>query len=129
MGRHLQLWISSRVRFMFFFSSSYCMVEWKVILKIPFLWWIGCLDVLLTFGAYTTARGMAVSRLVIRFFWGGLTSVFVTYLYLWVSNFPVDFLSFNKQCFHWAKKAGWVGHLENCITLIWPLRWCEYLKN
>nr|XP_007137962.1 hypothetical protein PHAVU_009G169400g [Phaseolus vulgaris]ESW09956.1 hypothetical protein PHAVU_009G169400g [Phaseolus vulgaris] len=40
------------------------------------------LDVLLTFGAYTTARGMAVSRLVIRFFWGGLTSVAVTYLYL-----------------------------------------------
>ncbi|KAK7411053.1 hypothetical protein VNO78_02407 [Psophocarpus tetragonolobus] len=41
-----------------------------------------CLDVLLTFGAYTTARGMAVSRLVIKFFWGGLTSVFVTYVYL-----------------------------------------------
>ncbi|KAH1246117.1 Callose synthase 10 [Glycine max] len=40
------------------------------------------LDVLLTFGAYTTARGMAVSRLVIKFFWGGLTSVFVTYVYL-----------------------------------------------
>ncbi|XP_061360871.1 callose synthase 10 [Gastrolobium bilobum] len=41
-----------------------------------------CLDVLLTFGAYTTARGMAVSRLVIRFFWGGLSSAFVTYVYL-----------------------------------------------
>ncbi|KAI9108924.1 hypothetical protein K1719_020229 [Acacia pycnantha] len=40
------------------------------------------LDVLLTFGAYTTARGMAVSRLVIQFFWGGLSSVAVTYLYL-----------------------------------------------
>ncbi|KAL0318851.1 UNVERIFIED_CONTAM: Callose synthase 10 [Sesamum angustifolium] len=32
------------------------------------------LDVLLTFGAYTTARGMAISRLVIRFFWWGLGS-------------------------------------------------------
>ncbi|KAK7281994.1 hypothetical protein RIF29_10435 [Crotalaria pallida] len=41
-----------------------------------------CLDVLLTYGAYSTARGMAVSRLVIRFFWGGLTSVGITYLYL-----------------------------------------------
>ncbi|KAE9608552.1 hypothetical protein Lal_00020821 [Lupinus albus] len=41
-----------------------------------------CLDVLLTFGAYSTARGMAVSRLVIRFFWGGLTSAGVTYLYM-----------------------------------------------
>lgn len=41
-----------------------------------------CLDVLLMFGAYTTARGMAISRLVIRFFWSGLTSVFVTYVYV-----------------------------------------------
>ncbi|XP_048137131.1 callose synthase 10 isoform X2 [Rhodamnia argentea] len=41
-----------------------------------------CLDVILMYGAYTTARGMAISRLVIRFFWCGLTSVAVTYLYL-----------------------------------------------
>ncbi|TYJ98465.1 callose synthase 10 [Cucumis melo var. makuwa] len=40
------------------------------------------LDVLLTFGAYTTARGMAISRIVIRFFWWGLSSVFVTYVYV-----------------------------------------------
>ncbi|KAK9926738.1 hypothetical protein M0R45_023951 [Rubus argutus] len=41
-----------------------------------------CLDVLLMFGAYTTARGMAISRLVIRFFWFGLSSVAVTYIYV-----------------------------------------------
>ncbi|GFQ03859.1 callose synthase 10 [Phtheirospermum japonicum] len=41
-----------------------------------------CLDVVLMFGAYTTARGMAISRLVIRFFWCGLSSVFVLYVYL-----------------------------------------------
>lgn len=41
-----------------------------------------CLDVVLMFGAYTTARGMAISRLVIKFFWGGLSSVFVTYVYI-----------------------------------------------
>ncbi|KAG6633255.1 hypothetical protein I3843_12G034200 [Carya illinoinensis] len=41
-----------------------------------------CLDALLMFGAYTTARGMAISRLVIRFFWCGLSSVVVTYIYL-----------------------------------------------
>ncbi|XP_047316862.1 callose synthase 10 [Impatiens glandulifera] len=40
------------------------------------------LDVVLTFGAYTTARGMARSRIVIRFIWFGLSSVFVTYMYL-----------------------------------------------
>ncbi|KAL5544007.1 hypothetical protein UlMin_007791 [Ulmus minor] len=40
-----------------------------------------CLDVVLMFGAYTTARGMAISRIVIRFFWFGLSSVFVTYIY------------------------------------------------
>ncbi|XP_051147585.1 callose synthase 10 [Andrographis paniculata] len=40
------------------------------------------MDVVLMFGAYTTARGMAVSRLVIRFFWWGLSSVFVVYVYI-----------------------------------------------
>ncbi|KAL3512615.1 hypothetical protein ACH5RR_025332 [Cinchona calisaya] len=39
-------------------------------------------DVLFMFGAYTTARGMAISRLFIRFFWWGLSSVFVTYVYI-----------------------------------------------
>ncbi|KAL4634267.1 hypothetical protein ACB092_04G187700 [Castanea dentata] len=41
-----------------------------------------CLDVLLMFGAYKTARAMAISRLVIRFLWCGLSSVFVTYVYV-----------------------------------------------
>ncbi|KAK6920584.1 Glycosyl transferase, family 48 [Dillenia turbinata] len=41
-----------------------------------------CLDVLLMFGAYTSARGMAISRLVIRFFWWGFCSLAVTYIYL-----------------------------------------------
>ncbi|KAM7274363.1 hypothetical protein ACFE04_029027 [Oxalis oulophora] len=41
-----------------------------------------CLDVLLMFGAYTSARGMAISRLVIRFLWCGLSSAAVTYLYI-----------------------------------------------
>nr|GEV05479.1 callose synthase 10 [Tanacetum cinerariifolium] len=45
-----------------------------------------CLDVLLMFGAYSTARGMAISRLVIRFFWGGVSSVFITYVYIKVMN-------------------------------------------
>lgn len=40
------------------------------------------LDVILTFGAYSTARAMAISRLVIRFFWFGLSAGFVTYLYV-----------------------------------------------
>ncbi|KAL4584830.1 hypothetical protein LXL04_009440 [Taraxacum kok-saghyz] len=40
------------------------------------------LDVLLMFGAYSTARGMAISRLVIRFFWGAISSVFITYVYV-----------------------------------------------
>uniref|UniRef100_J3MAM9 1,3-beta-glucan synthase n=1 Tax=Oryza brachyantha TaxID=4533 RepID=J3MAM9_ORYBR len=41
-----------------------------------------CLDVILMFGAYKTARGFAISRLVIRFLWLTAVSTFVTYLYL-----------------------------------------------
>lgn len=47
---------------------------------------LGLLDVVLMYGAYSMARGMAISRLVIRFFWWGLGSVFVVYVYVYVSN-------------------------------------------
>lgn len=57
-------------------------------------WPLGCLDVVLMFGAYTSARGMAISRLVIRFFWCGFSSVFVLYMYLWVHT-----LGFCRQVF------------------------------
>ncbi|WVZ58008.1 hypothetical protein U9M48_008324 [Paspalum notatum var. saurae] len=41
-----------------------------------------CLDVILMFDAYKTARGFAISRLVIRFLWLSVVSAFVTYLYV-----------------------------------------------
>jgi callose synthase len=40
------------------------------------------LDVVLMYGAYSMARGMAISRLVIRFLWWGLGSAFVVYYYV-----------------------------------------------
>nr|XP_004236315.1 callose synthase 10 [Solanum lycopersicum] len=40
------------------------------------------LDVILMFGAYSTARGMAISRIVIRFIWTAVSSAFVIYVYL-----------------------------------------------
>ncbi|CAH9107276.1 unnamed protein product [Cuscuta europaea] len=41
-----------------------------------------CLDVVFMFGAYGTLRGLAISRLVIRFLWTGFGSAFVSYVYL-----------------------------------------------
>ncbi|CAA6653832.1 unnamed protein product [Spirodela intermedia] len=40
------------------------------------------LDLFLMFGAYTTARGFALSRLIIRFLWFGISSAFITYIYI-----------------------------------------------
>ncbi|ESQ52310.1 hypothetical protein EUTSA_v10016126mg [Eutrema salsugineum] len=40
------------------------------------------LDVVLMYGAYSMARGMAISRVVIRFLWWGVGSVFVVYVYV-----------------------------------------------
>ncbi|KAG2241546.1 hypothetical protein Bca52824_096470, partial [Brassica carinata] len=40
------------------------------------------LDVVLMYGAYSMARGMAISRVFIKFFWWGLGSVFVVYVYV-----------------------------------------------
>ncbi|KAH7668690.1 callose synthase protein [Dioscorea alata] len=40
------------------------------------------LDIILMFGAYKTARGFAISRLIIRFLWFGIISASTMYLYL-----------------------------------------------
>ncbi|KAI8543885.1 hypothetical protein RHMOL_Rhmol08G0253400 [Rhododendron molle] len=58
------------------------MGAFKLDLSLVVLAVISILDVLLTFGAYSTARAMAISRIVIRFFWFGLSSAVVVYLYV-----------------------------------------------
>jgi callose synthase len=58
----------------------------------------GCLDVLLMFGAYKTARGFAISRLIIRFLWLAAASTFVTYLYVWVIIFILFLILILSQC-------------------------------
>ncbi|MED6111743.1 Callose synthase 9, partial [Stylosanthes scabra] len=40
------------------------------------------LDVLMMYGAYSTTRGLAVSRIFLRFLWFSLASVFITFLYV-----------------------------------------------
>ncbi|KAJ8450624.1 hypothetical protein Cgig2_020261 [Carnegiea gigantea] len=60
-----------------FMESEYSLC---VLVSVPLP--VGCLDLLLMFGAYTMLRGMAISRLVIRFFWWGASSAAVLYLYL-----------------------------------------------
>ncbi|XP_017251756.1 callose synthase 10 isoform X2 [Daucus carota subsp. sativus] len=41
-----------------------------------------CLDVILMYGAHSTAGALAISRLLVRFFWGALGSLFVTCIYV-----------------------------------------------
>lgn len=64
---------------MFYFCSLLCHL---IFFNLASCLALGGLDVLLMFGAYTAARGMAISRIVIRFFWWGLSAVFVLYVYL-----------------------------------------------
>ncbi|QCE14943.1 callose synthase [Vigna unguiculata] len=88
------------------------------------------LDVLLTFGAYTTARGMAVSRLVIRFFWGGLTSVAVTYLYLKVLQERNSRNSDNSFYFRiYLLVLGVYAALQLCFALLLKFPACHKLSE
>ena len=43
---------------------------------------LGVLDILMMYGAYSTSRRMAVSRIFLRFIWFGVASVFVCLLYV-----------------------------------------------
>ncbi|XP_057422591.1 callose synthase 9 [Lotus japonicus] len=40
------------------------------------------LDIFMMYGAYSTTRSLAVSRIFLRFLWFSLTSVFITFLYI-----------------------------------------------
>ncbi|KAI4336268.1 hypothetical protein L6164_014813 [Bauhinia variegata] len=89
-----------------------------------------CLDVLLTFGAYTTARGMAISRIVIRFFLGGLSSVFITYLYLKVLQEKNDRNSDSSFYFRiYILVLGVYAALRLCLGLLLKFPACHRLSE
>lgn len=45
---------------------------------------LGVLDIFMMYGAYSTTRRLAVSRIFLRFLWFSLASVFITFLYVYV---------------------------------------------
>ncbi|CAD5193134.1 callose synthase 10-like [Musa acuminata AAA Group] len=70
-----------------FYDGHINLNTFKVVLSVGPAFFIlhfieSCLDVLLMFGAYSTTRGFAISRLIIRFIWFGCSSTILTYLYL-----------------------------------------------
>ncbi|KAH7528293.1 hypothetical protein FEM48_Zijuj05G0057200 [Ziziphus jujuba var. spinosa] len=89
-----------------------------------------CLDVVLMFGAYTTARGMAISRLVIRFLWFGLSSVCVTYLYLKVLDERNDRNSDNSFYFRiYILVLGVYAALRLSLALLLKVPACHSLSE
>lgn len=57
--------------------------------------YIGVLDILMMYGAYSTTRSVAVSRVFLRFLWFSVASVFICFLYVYVSWYPVEFSPVN----------------------------------
>lgn len=51
---------------------------------------LGVLDILMMYGAYSTTRHLAVSRIFIRFIWFTVASVVITFLYVYVSFTLLD---------------------------------------
>lgn len=52
--------------------------------KLRLLCGLGVLDVVMMYGAYSTTRHLALSRIFIRFIWFTVASVSMTFLYVWV---------------------------------------------
>ncbi|XP_031403212.1 callose synthase 10 isoform X2 [Punica granatum] len=88
-----------------------------------------CLDVLLMFGAYSTARGMAISRLVIRFFWSGLSSAVVIYLYLKLLEERNDRNSNSLYFRIYILVLGVYAALRLSLALLLKLRACHALSE
>ncbi|KAK4778668.1 hypothetical protein SAY86_006196 [Trapa natans] len=88
-----------------------------------------CLDVVLMYGAYTSARGMAISRLVIRFFWSGLSSAVVIYLYLKVLDEKNDRNSNSFYFRIYILLLGVYAGLRISLGLMLKLRSCHALSE
>ncbi|XP_024969515.1 callose synthase 10 isoform X4 [Cynara cardunculus var. scolymus] len=88
-----------------------------------------CLDVLLMFGAYSTARGMAISRLVIRFFWGALSSVFITYVYVKVLQERNDNTSNSVYFRIYLLVVGVYAGVRIVFALLLKLPFCHSLSE
>ncbi|KAM2075929.1 hypothetical protein ACFX1T_038738 [Malus domestica] len=87
------------------------------------------LDVVLMFGAYTTARAMAISRLVIRFFWFGLSSVAVTYIYLKVLQERNDRNSDSFYFRIYILVLGVYAALRICLALLLKFPGCHKISE
>ncbi|KAK9734060.1 hypothetical protein RND81_04G111900 [Saponaria officinalis] len=109
------------------FSGKLNMNTFKILLSIGPAFVVmklvgSCLDVLLMFGAYTMARGMAISRLVIKFFWWCICSVAVIYFYVRVlqdwNKLQTNSLSFRIYILMLGGYAVW--HLLFAIIFMIP---------
>ncbi|KAL9235580.1 hypothetical protein vseg_010326 [Gypsophila vaccaria] len=109
------------------FSGKLNMNTFKILLSIGPAFVVmklveSCLDVLLMFGAYTKARGMAVSSLVIKFIWWCICSAAVIYFYVRVlqdwNKLKTNSLSFRIYSLMLGGYAGW--HLLFALMFMIP---------
>ncbi|WZZ62937.1 hypothetical protein YC2023_063044 [Brassica napus] len=61
---------------------------------------LGVLDVIMMYGAYSTTRRLAVSRIFLRFIWFSLASIVISFLYVILMRFPTCHNIANK-CDRW----------------------------
>lgn len=80
-----------------------------------FVIYAGFLDVVLMYGAYSMARGMAISRVFIKFFWWGLGSVFVVYVYVYVSNLSTSRYLFLIKFVYRTAKLLWENYCRQVL--------------
>ena len=84
LDRHLSWWNFLRVCITFIELHNRFLGWISCICLHVFVSFVGVLDVLMMYGAYSTTRHLAVSRIFLRFLWFSLTSVVITFLYVYV---------------------------------------------
>lgn len=60
----------------------------------------GTLDILMMYGAYSTTRRLAVTRIFFRFIWFSVASIFICFLYVYVFSSNFFFSFFKRFTFH-----------------------------
>lgn len=76
------------IRLKFLDLRIHCMertIYWALVIELFFLF-VGVLDIFMMYGAYSTTRRLAVSRIFIKFLWFSGASVVICFLYVYATS-------------------------------------------
>ncbi|KAJ4898380.1 Callose synthase 9 [Raphanus sativus] len=87
------------------------------------------LDVIMMYGAYSTTRKLAVSRIFLRFIWFGVASVFICFLYVKVLQEDTDPIHYSVMFRFYGLVIAVYGGIQFFLSILMQIPTCHNISN